>query len=556
MGHIHVAARDAKSMARAIVPVSRRTSQLLAHVGFFFAVTSEVRSAPVRGSPKIARFLRSINLTMNNYLIGIGGTGAKCIEAVIQMSAAGLFGRKSCKTILVDLDSANGSLGRCLTTLQHYLNCRSINLGGIDAFSTDLSPYEQRVWNPLPEAATRSLGAFYSYDDPNERNQDSARLMEALYAPEHIKLPLNEGFRGVTSVGAAIMAGTVDLNLEEPWSDLFENLQHDAANSGGANVLLVGSIFGGTGAAGIPTIGRLIANHLRQADIRNVRLGAILILPYFSFSSVEGEAIQADSGKFLPSAQAALDYYNDRTYLDVFDGGVYLMGEDSIAKVTVASVGGRDQQNDPHPIELYAALAALDFFDNPEDTRHCMLVARGKPNLIAWPDLPMPPHLNIRGKIGQFVRFCYVYLSHCQAPLMEYVNSRDTRRTAWINTFFNASSDNFQQIGKRAEHTRACCESFLVWLGAMHLQARTAGLQLAMILPDGVVETEGDPPRVVLKRHLEPSFNRLLLPTSAKEGRSMGKLIDELIETKVPDPRADRGFPQLIASLYELCAIN
>ena len=495
---------------------------------------------------------------MGNYLIGIGGTGAKCVESFIHLCAAGFLEASSkCKIFFVDLDSSNGSLGRALTTLQSYLNCSKINIGGSHAFSADLSPYEQRVWNPLPEAESRSLRSFYSYDDPHERNQKSARLMDALFAPEHIDLRLNEGFRAVTSVGAAIMAGTVDLNEEEPWNELFEDLRRDASNAGGANVMLVGSVFGGTGASGIPTIGRLIANHLQSAVIHNVRIGATLMLPYFSFGNVDDEQVQADASKFLPATQTALNYYDERAYLDVFAGGVYLIGEQSVANVSIPSVGGRDQENDPHPIEIFAALAAVDFFNKPDDERRCMVAARDKSELIQWTDLPAPSHLNARSKLGQFLRFSYAYIAACHPSLMEYVRSRAAHKTPWITTFFKSGPVNFQELGKYDEHVRAYCEAFLVWFGAMHLHSRSGHLQLGLALPDLFVETAGDPPRIVLKQHLRPNeFEHLLLPARSKEGRSFQQLWDALADSRPSNPSADQGFAQLVTNLYELSAIN
>ena len=58
---------------------------------------------------------------MGYYAIGIGGTGAKCLESLIHLAAAGMMPDNDDLYILfVDPDNANGSLDRANTTLNHY----------------------------------------------------------------------------------------------------------------------------------------------------------------------------------------------------------------------------------------------------------------------------------------------------------------------------------------------------------------------------------------------------------------------------------------------------
>jgi hypothetical protein len=48
---------------------------------------------------------------MKNFLIGIGGTGAKCIEHLVYSCAAGL-GPEQMWTGIIDQDEANGNVSR------------------------------------------------------------------------------------------------------------------------------------------------------------------------------------------------------------------------------------------------------------------------------------------------------------------------------------------------------------------------------------------------------------------------------------------------------------
>ena len=57
---------------------------------------------------------------MGLYLIGIGGTGAKCVEAVAKLAAMGLFTEEPIKVLFVDADETNGNLARARTSIGTY----------------------------------------------------------------------------------------------------------------------------------------------------------------------------------------------------------------------------------------------------------------------------------------------------------------------------------------------------------------------------------------------------------------------------------------------------
>ena len=69
-------------------------------------------------------------------------------------------------------------------------------------------------------------------------------------------------------------------------------------------VLLCGSIFGGTGASGIPVLSRALRE--RFAARRDLlEMGAVLMLPYYHVPPAEtedGEEITVSSGQFLDAA--------------------------------------------------------------------------------------------------------------------------------------------------------------------------------------------------------------------------------------------------------------
>ena len=61
---------------------------------------------------------------MKNYIIGIGGTGAKCLEHLLHCCSAGL-GPDNLWAGMVDQDEANGNVSRTKILLSKYMNLRS-----------------------------------------------------------------------------------------------------------------------------------------------------------------------------------------------------------------------------------------------------------------------------------------------------------------------------------------------------------------------------------------------------------------------------------------------
>ena len=61
---------------------------------------------------------------MKNFIIGIGGTGAKCLEHLVHCCSAGL-GPNNLWAGMVDQDEANGNISRTKILLNKYINLRS-----------------------------------------------------------------------------------------------------------------------------------------------------------------------------------------------------------------------------------------------------------------------------------------------------------------------------------------------------------------------------------------------------------------------------------------------
>ena len=418
---------------------------------------------------------------MGYYAIGIGGTGAKCLEALIHLAAAGMMPDDGNLYVLfVDSDTDNGNLDGAQQALTGYMNCKdSLNLVDGSLFQTNIVSADRTVWTPFEDKAEQSVGEFFTYNSLNasadRKLNAAARLFEVLYSKQERETTLEYGFRGRPSIGSAVMAKTVDLGETEPWGMFRQRIANDRA----PKIFLAGSIFGGTGAAGFPTIARLISNKLREINAQEkATLGGALVLPYFHFVSQDNLELQAESEAFLMNTRAALQYYYLWNRTDDYKA-VYLVGSETQTEVDYC-LGGKGQRNAPHFIELYAALAAIHFFRDfeAENTTKYFVTARHAKDTLNWSDLPDGRNGGITmSKLGNMVRFAFSYLSVYQPMLKEipanrkrykapWNADRDGNKASWYIDFFVRNrirlddEDTHRQLNLMENY----CRAFLLWI--------------------------------------------------------------------------------------------
>ncbi len=498
---------------------------------------------------------------MSYYVIGIGGTGAKCVESLIHLCAAGLMpDDKSLFALFVDPDGSNGSLKRAETLLQNYYDCKQLKLGATELFKTVLRIANPDVWSPLQDKPQR-LDQFFHY---NTLGQKEAHLFDVLYSRREKETSLEFGFRGHPSIGAAVMAAAVRLGEEEPWAGMRDQISLDVKGGQGAKVMLFGSIFGGTGAAGVPTISRLVNNEFSsQFKSGSFRLGSVLMLPYFSFDPVKAERLRVDAENFLLSTQTALTYYYHQDDLKVCNA-VYLLGNETMKPMRASSIGGQQQENEPHLLEMYAALAAVHFFGQGEVNGYPH-VARAEEGRTDWQDLPYEEGFaHLKRKIDRMARFAFAYLSSYH-PMLADINQRGGEyRAPWYVNLFRRGShkvDLRAAMEQELKQLKAYCESFLLWLANVEQSQSGEGGASAhgqLVNFNAFAETaldENDKPGVRLK---DPSqfdreaFANLLLPVAKEHPQALGELWEIMSDWKVKDTKAE-GVGRFVRALYDAC---
>jgi hypothetical protein len=496
---------------------------------------------------------------MSLYVVAIGGTGARCVEAITHLAAAGLFEQERIQILFIDPDQSNGNLTRTRATIKAYQDCRQwISEGG------DRTPWMQalvgslEVWSPFHSSTNKSLGSFFNYESYQFNNSSLGHLFEVLYTKGEREAELDVGFRGRPAIGSAIMSQVqLDNASQEPWQTFIQDIGLDLGQSRRTKIFLCGSIFGGTGAAGFPTIGRLLRNKLERAGLKDsVKLGGLLMLPYFQFAVPPDQdpgAIYARPEQFLLNTEAALRYYKEQKIFDT----IYLLGDQEPASVKQFSIGKNTQQNDPHFIELYAALSARHFLLS-SDTKPVVLLSRQEGKQITWDDVPDKG--TVKPALASTTRFAFLWFVNI-APELERGKSNigEFQKLApWFSKFFRpkgwfVGERGLPDLNEEAQleaikQISAWCESYLRWLGTIHYSGGE-GRNVQLFRANLFLERNG-----AVKRDID-NFPQLVANSDGIEQTktTTAQLIKEKLALQ--EETSQSGTAGLATALYTLCKL-
>lgn len=427
-----------------------------------------------------------------NLFLGIGGTGSKAVENFIHVCFSGL-GPSNVWLGMVDQDSANGNVAKTKATLDHYIELRNeLKTKGKNFFSDEVGLLKTKItytqnnycWCPL-EGTNPSLHELFSYDLMNEKLQDIA---DVLYDPnEEFQLPLDEGFRARPSIGAAAMLSRIQQN-NPFWKDVFEAIE-SAKSGNSVKIFLSSSIFGGTGAAGFPSIARVIRRMAEQEGLsQNIQIGGCLMLPYFSFPKPpeEEEGLVGYSDSFIEQSKGALDYYHRIFGVEekhIFNQ-LYVMGWDPLIPLDQFEKGGNKQINPPLLPELYSALAAAKFFNEDKTGSGIYHIASDQSGTINWSDIP---EINddenfVRKQFAQTIRFSLASKEIYMPALLD--NWSNIKSEAWFKKLFNKAGLQIKDQDDNKESIaliNGYCETYLKWIADMILFSEFEGLNQNLI---------------------------------------------------------------------------
>jgi hypothetical protein len=334
------------------------------------------------------------------FVIGVGGTGMRCVEAFIHLCAIGMFDDREINILLIDTDTNNGNKSRTEQLSDAYLRIK-----GTDGEATAQTFFSAKL--NLFRYAPRYAGDTLTYsrlsglstggEETRRRNRELSAL---LFEADVQEFQLDHGYRAQTHLGSHLMyhafieaARNVRLGAarreDEALMKFIERV-HDAKDD--ARVFILGSIFGGTGASAIPIFPKAIGDALKvwnpaQQISEGARFGCCLLTDYFAFNVPDAvqrreQRIIADSTNFARNSQAAMMFYEDDATVKRRYQRMYHIGwptrvdwsTDAGGGQTVT--GGAEQRNPAHVAELLCAAAAHDFLHDPNVRSETEIVYR------------------------------------------------------------------------------------------------------------------------------------------------------------------------------------
>jgi hypothetical protein len=491
-----------------------------------------------------------------HYALGIGGSGSRCMEALIYLCASGLGPQGKLTLVFVDPDRNNFNLSRALRVAELYCSLQGINRGDeCGLFATEVVQTSPRFWSPFADdKITPTLGNYFQYEVLKSSSSNDAALLDMLYNDEQRNANLKVGFRGRPSIGAAVFGSKVNSETEEPWRTLAAQISDESTN-GMAKIFSFGSLFGGTGAAGLPTVPRILCmkkdtvtgNHLE----RNPRTftGACLLLPYFTFPSprnFDKDEVFAKSEFFVLNAKEALRYYAES---DI--NRVYVLGAEAMTEQANFVIGGQDQANLPSFVELLGALGARDFYVEADSGgSKAAILGRAEVGSVGWGDVP--EGAEVQAKLGQLARTAFAYIRifhpHLQeiaaAPRKWYATL--PLRRAWYQDLFERRGIRLSEpvVQAAIRNQLEFFQHYLGWLKDLH--AGHGGFQVH--LADASAFSKPESPDTMV----DEKFGRLLRESE----RDAFSLEDVLRRLASPGsaPRNAAGFGYFQRALWDACA--
>ncbi len=301
------------------------------------------------------------------YVIGVGGTGSRILRALHVLIASGANTKgHDIIPISIDVDNTNKDTDRSLERLVDYIKFKNLIGNDTTVFShkTDikvpniLGNEEKGQKDKYKVILSDNLGGtFKNYIGYDTLEDIDKEFLKSIYSDgenqfKELNLNLANGFKGRPNIGC--IAFNELKNVDGPFINLINSIAANPENK----IIIIGSIFGGTGSSGLPQIIQIIADLGNTAginnNIQNIALGAISVFPYYTIKSNTKGVTEIISSKFMSKTKSALKYYTDFSRLD----SVYNIYDTPLHEYEYFD-GGGEQKNDAIWTELKGAYAVI-----------------------------------------------------------------------------------------------------------------------------------------------------------------------------------------------------
>ena len=323
---------------------------------------------------------------MRVFIFAIGGTGSRVLTSMIMQLAAGVRPKDeqgkdipnlSIVPILVDPHEDNAGLLELTELLDNYRRIRKRIYGD----KTDVEGFFSVKIETLKDTNPRSVSSdkfyfkmqrvsensFEKFINKSEMDLENRLFSDLLFSRSELNTKMREGFYGSPNIGC------VALNefKNSPDFDAFRSaFRYDERYPEQSDKLFfIGSIFGGTGASGLP----LFISSIRdlehednedegKTNCAKAPIGALVVMPYFSIEADEESPI--NDVEFAIKTRSALRYYD--TNLNRYINNIYYVADPIGTDDFENDPGNRNNQkgNKAHFVEFVGGLSIFDFISD------------------------------------------------------------------------------------------------------------------------------------------------------------------------------------------------
>lgn len=307
------------------------------------------------------------------FLFCIGGTGSRVLKALTFLLASGVkIEASQVIPVIIDPDRANGDVNRTIEILQkyqsihnqisfehnHFFQTPIATLSSLQAIGNNNGKKSKTAGFRFGIDGTKD-GRFRDLIDFEQLDPSNKALISLLYSKSNLDAELKVGFKGNPNMGCVVLN---KFTQSQDFIDFASRLDQND------RVFIVSSIFGGTGAAGFPLLVKNIREPQKKLPnterVRNIKLGAITIKPYFGVAPDSTSKI--DKGTFISKSKAALAYYtNNLSGENKSLNALYYIGDTQTTDYP-NNEGEEAQKNHAHVIEMISALSIIDFMAIPD----------------------------------------------------------------------------------------------------------------------------------------------------------------------------------------------
>lgn len=319
------------------------------------------------------------------YIFAVGGTGARVMRSLTMVLASG--GNQIPKDMeivpmIYDYDLNNGDKDRTVEVMDLYKKLHdaiyessnaitlerskgvffsgkmsmikdqdgenaSVTKGQISkdsGFNVDMKTCIEKDRVVGNQSKYLTLKDYINYDQLDTSVQ---RFVDTLYTDEEKDMELNLGFRGRPNVGCVVIDKIAKLAEYRHFRIVFN--END-------RIVIVGSLFGGTGATCIPSLLRMLREDTKT---QKAKIAVVAALPYFNVTDDPKSAI--DSNTFPAKTKAAIDTYKGMVYGKA--NAIYFLGDNGSQGAFENHEGDKKQENKAALCELEGAFDILHFIN-------------------------------------------------------------------------------------------------------------------------------------------------------------------------------------------------